>query len=67
MMYFEGEGDDTDNLQEYIAQLSPADAAQFKQAQCVYECASRFSSSPSTAIGRIWLSGLWPTQDVTVS
>eukprot|EP00750_Incisomonas_marina_P028907 INCI7003.3.p1 GENE.INCI7003.3~~INCI7003.3.p1 ORF type:complete len:258 (+),score=40.38 INCI7003.3:266-1039(+) len=61
MMYFEGDGDETENLAEFMAQLP--DAEEFKKAQCVFECGSRFNASPD-AIGRIWLSGFWATQDV---
>lgn len=63
MMYFEGDGDETENLAEFMAQLP--DAEEFKKAQCVFECASRFNASQD-AIGKIWLSGFWATQDVKV-
>jgi len=62
-MYFDVDDDDADSLAGYIAEIH--DAKQFKEAQCVYECASA-TAAGATAVGRIWLGGFWPTQDVRV-
>ena len=58
----DSEEEDTRTLGEYMEQLQNPD--KFKEAQCVFECASRYSDNPD-AIGGLWLGGFWSTMDVT--